>query len=206
MDSLKVGIIHPGSMGTTLGMALQANGHEVLWASSGRSDETRARAESIGMRDVTTIVNMATEASVIFSIVTGGAVETMAHIVTQETEFSGLYIDCNHIDTNREATLRQILDDHPYVEASIDAYPIPHPHPGYTEERKILFSGERADEAVELIGGEIFDCATLDTSAKAHKHEVMAANLKYQQERVAEGVEVEAWVLRGLGIDVDVDE
>jgi hypothetical protein len=158
------------------------------------------------MRDVTTIENMAAEVSVIFSIVSGSAVETVAYVIAQETEFSGLYIDCNHIDMNREAALNEILSDHSYVEASIDAYPIPHPHPGYTEERKILFSGERADEAVELIGGEIFDCATLDTSAKTHKHEVMAANLKYQQERVAEGVEVEAWVLRGLGIDVDVDE
>ena len=42
---MTVGLLHPGEMGAAIGAALQAAGHEVLWASDGRSDgDAGARA------------------------------------------------------------------------------------------------------------------------------------------------------------------
>jgi len=195
----KVGILHPGSMGTTIGMALQANGHEVLWASAERSEKTRARAESMGMRDVETVANMATEADIIFSIVMGEGVIPVADEVAA-SGFSGVFVDCNNVDKMQTEMLGKslIIDRTSYVEAAIDGYPIPHPHPGYTEERKIFFSGESADMAVELVNGEIFDCIALDTSAKERKHQIMAESLKYMQDKIADGEEVPDWVMLGL--------
>ena len=35
-----VGLLHPGEMGAAIGDALRERGHDVLWASEGRSDET----------------------------------------------------------------------------------------------------------------------------------------------------------------------
>ena len=49
-----VGLLHPGEMGASVGRALQANRHEVLWASEGRSDATRERARAT-FRDVGTV-------------------------------------------------------------------------------------------------------------------------------------------------------
>ena len=195
----KVGILHPGSMGTTIGMALQANGHEVLWASAERSEQTRVRAESIGMRDVETVANMATEADIIFSIVMGEGVIPVADEVAA-SGFSGVFVDCNNVDKMQTEMLNSVLplDQISHVEAAVDGYPIPHPHPGYTEERNIFFSGESADLAVELVNGEIFDCVALDTSAKEHKHQIMAENLKYQQDKIGRGEEVPDWVMIGL--------
>ena len=34
-----VGLLHPGEMGSAIGDALAGGGHEVLWASAGRSAE-----------------------------------------------------------------------------------------------------------------------------------------------------------------------
>ena len=52
-----VGLLHPGEMGAAVGRALQANGVEVLWASEGRSEATRARARTF--RDAGTVPELA---------------------------------------------------------------------------------------------------------------------------------------------------
>ena len=61
-----VGLLHPGELGASVGRALQANRHEVLWASEGRSDQTRARARSF--RDVGSVEALAEQAELILSI------------------------------------------------------------------------------------------------------------------------------------------
>ena len=35
---MRIGLLHPGEMGSAIGAALRGNGHEVLWASQGRSE------------------------------------------------------------------------------------------------------------------------------------------------------------------------
>ena len=52
-----VGLLHPGEMGSAVGTVLQENGHEVLWASEGRSEATRARAGAF--RDARTVGELA---------------------------------------------------------------------------------------------------------------------------------------------------
>ena len=41
---MNVGLLHPGEMGAAIGTALRTAGHDVLWASEGRSEATRERA------------------------------------------------------------------------------------------------------------------------------------------------------------------
>ena len=41
-----VGLLHPGEMGSAVGARCRTRGHEVLWASEGRSDATRERARA----------------------------------------------------------------------------------------------------------------------------------------------------------------
>ena len=43
---MKIGILHPGSMGSSVGLVLQEQGHDVFWASEERSEATRERAKS----------------------------------------------------------------------------------------------------------------------------------------------------------------
>ena len=52
---MAVGLLHPGEMGAAVGEDLLTAGHHVVWASAGRSAETRERAELAGLEDVGTV-------------------------------------------------------------------------------------------------------------------------------------------------------
>lgn len=55
-------------MGAAMGAALVGNGHEVLWASTCRSDATRARAEAEGLLDVESLDALTARSEVVISI------------------------------------------------------------------------------------------------------------------------------------------
>jgi Domain of unknown function (DUF1932) len=91
-----VGLLHPGEMGAAVGRCLQANRHDVLWASDGRSAATRVRAETF--RDVGTVTALAAEAELILSVCPPHA----ALDVAREVEgFDGVYVDANAISPMR---------------------------------------------------------------------------------------------------------
>jgi len=45
MSGLKIGVLHPGAMGESLAARAKNTGHQVYWASAGRSHQTRLRAK-----------------------------------------------------------------------------------------------------------------------------------------------------------------
>jgi hypothetical protein len=91
-----VGLLHPGEMGASVGRVLQANRHEVLWASEGRSAATRERAQTF--RDVGTVEALAGEAELILSICPPHAALDVAREVKG---FDGVYVDANAISPMR---------------------------------------------------------------------------------------------------------
>src|SRR5205823_11736601 len=56
-----IGILHPGEMGSSVAAAARAGGSRVVWASAGRGEATRKRAEADGLEDVGTLVRLARE-------------------------------------------------------------------------------------------------------------------------------------------------
>jgi 3-hydroxyisobutyrate dehydrogenase-like beta-hydroxyacid dehydrogenase len=87
-----VGLLHPGEMGATVGNALAAAGHTVLWASEGRSEATRTRAG--GFEDAGTVAELAARAEIVFSVVPPHAARAVAAAVQP---FAGIYVDANAI-------------------------------------------------------------------------------------------------------------
>jgi 3-hydroxyisobutyrate dehydrogenase-like beta-hydroxyacid dehydrogenase len=87
-----VGLLHPGEMGAALGTALGSAGHEVLWASEGRSEATRVRA--VGFTDVVTIAAVAARSEVVLSVVPPYGAVALAESLPP---FAGLYVDANAI-------------------------------------------------------------------------------------------------------------
>jgi 3-hydroxyisobutyrate dehydrogenase-like beta-hydroxyacid dehydrogenase len=84
-----VGLLHPGEMGAAVGSRIEA---DVVWASEGRSDETRLRAE--GFRDAGTLAALLAESDLILSICPPhAAVEVAASCAG----FAGIYVDANAI-------------------------------------------------------------------------------------------------------------
>jgi len=83
-------------MGAAVGRVLQANRHEVLWASEGRSDATRKRAEMF--HDVGTAGALAEGAELILSICPPHSALEVARSVEG---FGGVYVDANAISPMR---------------------------------------------------------------------------------------------------------
>ena len=88
-----VGLLHPGEMGAAVGAVLRAQGHRVVWASEGRSAETRARAEAAGLEDVGSPAEVA-RSEVVFSICPPHAALEVADAAHA---FQGIYVDANAI-------------------------------------------------------------------------------------------------------------
>jgi len=53
-----IGILHPGAMGISVAACALRSGHQVCYASEGRSDATRARASEHNLRDLGTVAEL----------------------------------------------------------------------------------------------------------------------------------------------------
>ena len=100
----RVGLLHPGEMGAAVGTALRTGGADVLWASNGRSDATRSRAEAAGLTDVGTLAELVERSETIVSVCPPHAALDQARAVAA-CGFEGTYVDVNAV---APATARKI--------------------------------------------------------------------------------------------------
>lgn len=93
---MTIALFHPGEMGAAVGVCLVARGHRVVWASDGRSADSRKRAADCGLEDVGSLDHALAAADVVLSI----CVPSGAHDLAQEVaarSFRGIYVDANAI-------------------------------------------------------------------------------------------------------------
>jgi hypothetical protein len=140
-------------MGSSVGRVLQANGHEVLWASEGRSDATRERAHSF--RDAGTLEALAEQAELILSICPPHAAVDVARALQG---FDGVYVDANAISPMRA---REIAALHPrFVDGGIVGGP-----PDEPGTRLYLSGPGAASVAVLFVGSNLEPRVVADASA-----------------------------------------
>jgi 3-hydroxyisobutyrate dehydrogenase-like beta-hydroxyacid dehydrogenase len=108
MTPQRIGILHPGEMGISLAAAAQAGGHEVYWASEGRSAATQGRAASFGLRDARTTAGLCSECTLLVGVCPPHAAEHVANEVAA-CGFTGVYLDANAIAPQRAVRLGEIL-------------------------------------------------------------------------------------------------
>ena len=138
-----VGLLHPGAMGAALGDALQASGHEVLWASDGRSAATHGRAA--GFRDVGTVEALVEGSELLLSVCPPHAALDVA---AGTAVFDGLYVDANAVSP---ATARAVAALHlRFVDGGIVGPP-PR-RPGTT---RLYLSGDEAPTVAALFDGSV---------------------------------------------------
>jgi 3-hydroxyisobutyrate dehydrogenase-like beta-hydroxyacid dehydrogenase len=104
---MKIGILHPGEMGASVGAAARAAGNAVVWASAGRSDASRHRAEEAGLEDAGTVEELIAGSEVIVSVCPPESARALAASV-MDTGFTGIYVDANAVSTE---TARGIAGD-----------------------------------------------------------------------------------------------
>ena len=148
-----VGLLHPGEMGAAVGRCLQANRHEVLWASARRSEETRKRAETFD--DVGSVEALAQRAELILSICPPHAALDVAREVDG---FDGVYVDANAISPMRA---KEIAAIHPrFVDGGIVGGP-----PGEPGTTLYLSGSGAASVAVLFVGTNLEPRVVADASA-----------------------------------------
>lgn len=105
----KIGILHPGEMGVSVAASAIHSGHEVYWASEGRSDSTRLRAVRHGLIELDSISTLCRTCGVILSICPPHAAEDVARSII-EAGFTGLYLDANAIAPQRSTRIGQQME------------------------------------------------------------------------------------------------
>jgi hypothetical protein len=146
---MKIGVLHPGEMGSALGAAFEDSGREAIFASSGRSDATIARARDAGLVDVVTLDQLCEQADVIVSVCPPHAAREVAASVAG---FQGLYVDANAVSP---ATSRAIAGDVPgarFVDGGIVG-----PPPLAAGTTRLYLSGPDAQEAAVRLGRALVD-------------------------------------------------
>jgi 3-hydroxyisobutyrate dehydrogenase-like beta-hydroxyacid dehydrogenase len=129
-------------MGAAVGEQLRACGHEVLWASEGRSEATRARAAAF--TDVESPRAVAERADVILSVCPPHAAVDVARSVAG---LAGVYVDANAISPLRA---REVAALHArFVDGGIVGGPPT--QPGTT----LYLSGPGAEDVAALFAGSL---------------------------------------------------
>jgi 3-hydroxyisobutyrate dehydrogenase-like beta-hydroxyacid dehydrogenase len=147
-----VGLLHPGEMGSAVGACVDG---EVIWASEGRSDATRARAAAF--RDIASIAALVDAADVILSICPPHAAVEVARACSG---FSGIYVDANAISPQRAHEVAALQPR--FVDGGIVGGPPA--EPGTT----LYLSGPDADAVASLFAGSAL-ATRIVTNASAVK-------------------------------------
>jgi 3-hydroxyisobutyrate dehydrogenase-like beta-hydroxyacid dehydrogenase len=146
----RIGLLHPGAMGASVGAAARSNQHTVLWASAGRSGSTGARARRANLEDAGTVAEVVKASEIVLSVCPPHAAEEVAGEVVH-LGFSGVYVECNAISPDRTRAIQRIIEDagaH-YVDGGIIG------GPAWTREAKtwLYLSGPRAEEVAACFAG-----------------------------------------------------
>lgn len=152
---MKLGLLHPGAMGVSVGKALQNNGHEVCWLSVGRSDATRRRADEAGFTRIDNLGELAGTVEGLISVCPPDrAVEQARSVV--DTGFNGLYLDANAVAPATARIIHELVGVD-FVDGGIIGPPAR--QPGST---RLYVAGTRASEVVGWLAGSVLDTRLLD--------------------------------------------
>ncbi len=100
----RLGILHPGEMGTALAASALNSGLNVYWCQEGRSDASRARANYLGLKTADTLAELCHSCEILVCVCPPHAAAAQADAVIA-CGFQGLYADVNAVSP---ATVRQI--------------------------------------------------------------------------------------------------
>src|SRR4051812_12790806 len=152
-----VGLLHPGEMGAALGRALRNRGHEILWASDGRSAETARRAAEGHFVTVGSAAELARRSDVVFAVCPPHAALDVARSVP---DFGGLYVDANAISPATAQTLAAAVGR--CVDGGIVG-----PPPRGARAARLYLSGPEAGAVAQLFAGTVVDARVVSAEIGA---------------------------------------
>ncbi|HEV2055383.1 MAG TPA: DUF1932 domain-containing protein [Methylomirabilota bacterium] len=196
MTSHTIGVLHPGEMGVTVGASARADGSRVLWASEGRSAQTRERAAAAGLEDAKTLVLLCAASGVILSVCPPHSALDLARAVAAQA-FSGVYVDGNAISPGTAREIGRIIErgGATFVDGGIIGPPAR--ARGTT---RLYLSGEQAGRVVRLFAQGPLEAIALDGGPGA------ASALKMAYAAYTKGTAALLVSIRALAIRAGVDQ
>jgi 3-hydroxyisobutyrate dehydrogenase-like beta-hydroxyacid dehydrogenase len=157
MEKQKIGVLHPGLMGICVAATVQNSGHDVYWASEGRSHKTRERAETYKLRDAGSLAALCDTCAVLVSVCPPHAAEEVAEQVLA-CAFQGVYLDVNAISPQRTIRIGEMMRAAgvEFVDGGIIGFPV-------RERGKtwLYLSGEKAQQAAAYCSGGPLETAVV---------------------------------------------
>ena len=163
MTNKTVALLHPGNMGTTIGVAAATSGARLIWVSERRSKASHDRAREARLRDVKTLTNAVNESEIILSVCPPDAALDLARDVAQH-RFRGIYVDANAVSRSTAQQICEIVTraGADFVDGGIIGSPVK--RPGTT---RMYLSGEHAPEIAALFTDSMLDAKTIGTEPGA---------------------------------------
>ena len=153
----KVGIINPGAMGISIAASARAAGHEVYWASAGRSEDTRQRAEAHSLLEVESLTELCAACELLLCVCPPHAAATVADAVIK-AGFSGCYCDGNAIAPGQALQIGERLTAAriDFVDGSIIG------PPAWQEgSTRFYLSGPSAGQIADLFAGTVTEAIAI---------------------------------------------
>jgi 3-hydroxyisobutyrate dehydrogenase-like beta-hydroxyacid dehydrogenase len=160
MVETSVGLLHPGAMGAAIGRVLRDRGIEVCWASEGRSDASRIRAEEAGLIDVGTVRAVLDRCAFVLSVCPPDAALDVAKLAAG---YDGVYLDANAVSP---ATARGIADILAPAATMVDGGIIG-PPPQSAGDTRLYLSGPAADRIQRQFAGTAVDARIISQEVGA---------------------------------------
>ena len=156
---MKIGLLHPGAMGETVGQTLLMSGHHVFWCSAGRSAASKQRAQ--GFQEQSSLEELCAAVEAIVSVCPPESAVSLAKEV-QQAGYEGIYVDANAISPTTAEEVAECFGAN-YVDGGIIGPPAH--HPGST---RLYLSGAQASQVQQWFGqGNLEACVVDDSTSSA---------------------------------------
>jgi 3-hydroxyisobutyrate dehydrogenase-like beta-hydroxyacid dehydrogenase len=138
-------------MGSAIGAVLTRGGHDVSWASKGRSAETAARAEAADLADAGSASELARRSDIVLSVCPPHAA---LDVGTAVSGFDGIYVDANAISpgTAKAVAARVEEGGATFVDGGIIG-----PPPREPGDTRLYLAGEAASDVAALFMGSALE-------------------------------------------------
>jgi len=92
----RIGILHPGEMGSAVAATASNSGNDIYWCASGRSQASISRAEALGLNAMKSLQELCDTCDILFSVCPPHAAMDVANAVI-DCRFQGIYADFNAV-------------------------------------------------------------------------------------------------------------
>ncbi|UCF96319.1 MAG: NAD(P)-dependent oxidoreductase [Spirochaetaceae bacterium] len=156
-----IGVLHPGAMGSSIGVAIKAGGREVYWVSKDRSVSTFQRAKDAGFRDLSQLGELVDRCDLIISVCPPVFATEVAKAVC-DASFNGLFLDANAVCPDTSRSIAAIMESG--AAAFVDGGIIGPPawERGTT---RLYLSGSQAASVAEIFTDSTIDAVVIEGPA-----------------------------------------